>query len=236
MKERPILFKGEMVRALLNGSKSQTRRIVKPQPFASGYCEGTVDFDGFRIPREGGPAPAKFSAEAVGGGSYMNEEIYCPYGQPGDRLWVRETFQPLFAQGREYGINTPDWETGEGYTVTYPATDPVVEWIDGEDNITARCKPSIHMPRAASRILLEIVSVRVERLNDISEADARAEGIKRIKDGFERWHPCPTDTLHEGLTRDPLLSYRGLWESINGAGSWAANPWVWVVEFKRIQP
>lgn len=198
--ERPILFNAPMVRALLYGSKTQTRRVVKPKPFAGGYHEGDVEFDGFRIPREGGPAPAKFSAEAVGGGAYMNEEIYCPYGQPGDRLWVRESYADI------------------GCRLTYRADED-----DGAHCKVKKWTPSIHMFRADSRILLEITSVRVERLQDINEGDAISEGCRQPATGPD-WQ----------ITK--RWAYRALWEQINGAGSWDANPWVWVIEFKRVTP
>ncbi|NHZ94590.1 hypothetical protein [Massilia sp. CCM 8734] len=210
MKERPILMNAPMVRALLDGSKTQTRRIMKPQLVYGDVC-GL--FPSWYLPNKA----------RTGGTLYPNGKdtilAMCPYGDPGDQLWVRETFQPLFADGREHGADAPDWETGEGYTVTYPATDAVVEWIDGDDNITSGCKPSIHMPRWASRIQLEIVSVRVERLNDCSEADAKEEGIN------------PATCVHEYYD-----GYAKLWNEINGAGSWESNPWVWVIELQRIKP
>jgi hypothetical protein len=200
-----------MVRALLDGSKTQTRRIVKQLDPAQGAVTAGNDGKPMRV------------CWAFGG-----PVIQCPYGIPGDRLWVRENWY------------CDDYRVQKGpYLEVDGARDLTVYFADNPRPYEAEqpvWRPSIHMPRWACRILLEVVSVRVERLNDCSEADAKAEGIKRIKDGFERWHPCPTDTQHEGLTRDPVLSYRGLWESINGAGSWDANPWVWVVEFKRVLP
>jgi hypothetical protein len=185
VKERPILFSGPMVRALLDGSKTQTRRIVKPQPFREDYM----------------------AEENV----RRHFATLGPYGQPGDRLWVRESYADI------------------GPRLAYRA-----DQDDGAHCKVTKWTPSIHMFRADSRILLEIVWVRVERLNDCSAADAVAEGIRRVGPGFERWHPDPADVDHTGSTQDPVLAYRGLWESINGAGSWAANPWVWVVEFKRV--
>jgi hypothetical protein len=145
----------------------------------------------------------------------------CPYGQPGDRLWVRETFQPTFCDGVER--SETDWDTGAGFDINYPATTGRIEWIDGDDNITDRCKPAIHMPRWASRITLEITAVRVERLLKISEADAKAEGAQ-LAEG-----PC-TEPEFQSYT----LGYLNLWNSINGPDSWASNPWVWVIEFKVV--
>jgi len=254
MKERPILFSAPMVRALLDGSKTQTRRVVKLRALAGDYFEGGaagVEFDGFRIPRDCGPAPARFSAEAVGGGAFISEELPCPYGAPGDRIWVRET----------WGVVSNDWDGngapidwtpnrpamaisempfGKGYYsghVIY-AADGSYEWAgddDGGGEPRSAWHPSIHMPRAASRILLEIVSVRVERLNDCSEADAKAEGVKADRAGGH-FIDTPTARHAAAVGMPAVEAYQSLWESINGAGSWAANPWVWVIEFKRVTP
>lgn len=214
MKERPILFSGPMVRALLAGTKMQTRRALKPQPSANTkrfFNTLPLDRAGFSID---GP-------------------ITCPYGQLGDRLWVRETFQPLFADGMQHGDEGIDWGTGAGYAVRYPATDEIVEWVDGDDEVTSRCKPSIHMPRWASRLTLEITAVRVERLQDISRADAIAEGLDFVPDGAAA-HGIKG--LATSWSNDPRKSYRALWESLNGDDSWDANPFVWVIEFTRVMP
>jgi len=156
----------------------------------------------------------------------------CPYGKPGDRLWVRETFQitsnyhadcrdqkPPFDDGRPiFRDNDPAYPYWE--QCHYAATDRCPELISVQtDEIEQRWRPSIHMPRWASRITLEVVSVRVERLQDISEADAAAEGM--TCDPFEG------PTYYDEFAK--------LWRTINGPGSWAANPWVWVVEFKRVE-
>jgi hypothetical protein len=211
MKERPILFSGPMVRALLDGTKTQTRRVVKPQPFdrsyskhdhrmayASGRASAGDEIDGF------------YAYSTSSGGDWRAK---CPYGQPGDKLWVREAVSEISCR------------------LTYRA-----DTDDGAHCQVKRWTPSIHMPRIWSRIFLEITGVRVERLQDISEQDAIAEGIRRVGPGWERWHPDPDDTGHTGSTQKPRLSYRGLWESINGAGSWDANPFCWVIEFKRVTP
>lgn len=213
MKERPILFNAAMVRAVLEGRKTQTRRVVKPSP------EWTE------------PGTAwKFSEDGHSGlGWYAYNDDYpeegalfyrCPYGQPGDRIWVRETFQPLFADGVENHWET-DWKTGKGYKISYPATDGIQEFINLDDGLSDACKPSIHMPRWASRILLEITDIRVERLNDIREKDAWAEGCT----GFD-------DDVSGG--KSGYREFAELWQSINGPGSWDKNPWVWVIEFKRV--
>lgn len=183
MKERPILFSAPMVRAILDGSKTQTRRLCKPANEAA--LSAVV-----------GP----FDCPELGHGHFGDEEgdlqFLCPYGQPGDRLWVRETFAEI------------------GARLTYKA-----DTDDGAHCMVKRWIPSIHMPRIDSRILLEIVSVRVERLQDISDQDAMAEGVDAAAYG-----------------KSHRYGYSRLWEEINGAGGWAANPWVWVVEFKRVQP
>lgn len=220
MKERPILFSGPMVRAILAGTKTQTRRVLKQAtgPSLSVDCS------------DNGVAELSW-LWGDGPGYDVNETIKhvpCPYGQPGDRLWVRENFQPLLADGFE--PYEADWETGWGYAPRHVATDGAVEFIDMDDNISSRVKPSIHMPRWASRLTLEITGVRVERLQYISEADALAEGIVQLKDGGfglpagEHYH-CA----------DPRQSYFSLWQAINGPGSVEANPWVWVVEFKKLE-
>lgn len=220
MKERPILFSGPMVRALLDGGKTQTRRLLKPLPFSvAEVASGNHLFD--------------YRADL---GDY--ERVLpmvdllkrCPYGQPGDRLWVRETFTegwPLRSDGivdefDEDGNQKPK----QPY---YRASNPDLEWCEGGDDCPAPVpwRPSIHMPRAISRITLEVMGVRVERLQDISEADAMAEGSRSW--ALEQY--TPVKDIPAGETR---LIFRQLWEQINGPGSWAANPWVWVVEFRRL--
>jgi len=189
MIERPILFSAPMVRALLSGTKTQTRRVVKNPP-------------------------SIWTIHSI-------QEQRCPYGQAGDRLWVRETWAKW---GR-------DDQCGEGPSQThepiYRADSYPWDWGD-------KWRPSIYMPRWASRITLEIIAVRVERLQDISSADAIAEGIEPCASGGEWRNYLDSAPNRDALT--PRVSYRSLWESINGPGSWAANPWVWVVEFKRMAP
>ncbi|SIR85611.1 hypothetical protein SAMN05880566_12826 [Janthinobacterium sp. TND4EL3] len=211
VKECPMLFSAPMVRALLDGRKTQTRRIVKPQPFREDYMAE----EGVR---------RQFATLA-------------PYGQPGDRIWVRETFQgPLFDGERmdEYRSDSTKFETPE-FCVYAADGGGAPEFQDADDNLVCRWRPSIHMPRWASRIQLEIVSVRVERLNDCSQADALAEGVAidrsgcHFIDGTDGRHVSPVGA-------SAVEAFASLWESINGAGSWAANPWVWVVEFKRVAP
>jgi hypothetical protein len=151
-------------------------------------------------------------------GSQASTLVLCPYGQPGDRLWVREAF-----------IHEPAdyvWEASVSIPCR-PAT--TVYRADAGDPRGGRWTPSIHMPRSLSRITLEVTAVRVERLQDISEADAIAEGIERRGPGWA-WYSDP-----KAYTMQPIVSYCDLWEQINGPGSWDANPWVWVVEFNRVE-
>jgi hypothetical protein len=208
MKERPILFSAPMVRAILDGRKTQTRRIVKSHPTRQLY-----------------------HLERLPSGEWRDEEVslgVCPYGQPGDRLWVKETWY----------TDAPDeyrpTELSEAWnTVEYVAD-------DGPDVVRCRkLRPSIFMRRWMSRITLEITAVRVERLQDISSDDARAEGIEVAKFASDPGVQAYRDYAQKYY--DPFEwyssavdSYRSLWESINGDGSWSANPFVWVLEFKRV--
>lgn len=198
MKERPILMNGAMVRATLAGAKTQTRRIIKPQP--------QMVTDKRIEPWQGDPI-ALLALLAESGRK-------CPYGQAGDQIWVRETL----------GHHA---DKGHYYAATGMHVGPLLDYEREPSpsiGIPARTIPSIHMPRAASRILLEIVSVRVERLNDCSDADARAEGTPGGHGVIPSYNYHATPSEH----------FSHLWESINGTGSWAANPWVWVIEFKRV--
>lgn len=215
MTERPILFSTRMVRAILDGRKTQTRRAVKlPKTLAARGADLN--------------AASTFRDPGFGDGEYLHvstndgcvERVRCPYADtPGNRLWVRETWglRP-FSGGEVPGIvyrAGADWRGAPMFTGILQGA-----W-----------RPSIHLSRGDSRIALEVTAVRVERLQDISEADAIAEGL-RWRPAIESWTAgddnWPTFT-------DPRRSYAGLWEAINGPGSWGANPWVWVVEFRRIE-
>ncbi|EIX9726618.1 hypothetical protein [Klebsiella pneumoniae] len=202
MKERGMIFNAEMVRAILDGRKTQTRRIMAPQP--------ADDIERCIFP----------NPEAIGWKSSLRHKHgsttahFCHYGKPGDRIWVRETWNKY------------------GGLLTYRADH---DWIDDmrkETVCTAKWVPSIHMPRWASRILLEITDVRVERLNAISEEDARAEGI--IDGGcLNCGEPEPCGCANPEPDAADAFAY--LWQSIYGQESWNANPWVWVIEFKRVE-
>ncbi len=268
MKERPILFSAPMVRAILHGSKTMTRRMVKlPRDHVWGddypgqiVVNGYGDFHG-RASREAHPAgklteaavaeihalrnsmtrpamAAKFGVskgtvdDVLDGRTWVTRSAPPPnlpryQRAPGDHLWVREAFSGPHCMDASDGCKAvPPSKWGDCSRIWY--------WADGNptEGDWTRPRPSIHMPRWASRILLEITAVRVERLQDISEADAQAEGIE-YSERFEGY--CIGEAEHYN-SHDPRLSYASLWESINGPGSWAANPWVWVVEFRRIEP
>lgn len=224
MKERPILFSAPMVRAILAGTKTQTRRVCKPaQSHALSAVVEVPD------PQERG--------QVYGGSHFGDEEgdvrFASPYGQPGDRLWVRETWLNLQGTGIER-------VTGDPSRYAYAADTPSGSHGDEcRKNYGLKWRPSIHMPRWASRITLEITSVRVERLQNISEADARAEGIVSRRIGTGR---CTGLRNAFGLACDESAwavdarqAYGHLWDQVNGPGSWEANPWVWVVEFRRVE-
>jgi len=227
MKSTPILFNADMVRALLIGAKTQTRRVMKVQPPSAEYKLSTcIDTTGNK--KDKGRQHWITIQDQYSIDDSSQPYFSCPFGYAGDQLWVRETFQPIFAEGVT-DLADIDYKTGEGYAPIYPATDKVAEFVSFYGDITTRCTPSIHMPRWASRLNLEITKVRVERLNDISEEDALAEGIEGE---FANYKDYTGDV--EGFAY-ATGSYRTLWESINGEGSWAANPWVWVIEFEVLK-
>lgn len=236
-KEHPILFSAPMVRALLAGTKTQTRRAIAiPR-------RGAFVLMGDDERSDGGPwwPYQSDDGESSTCDDGCEHRMNCPYGQPGDRLWVREAFAIESTQDYEGdpGIAAPLGPVkvieDDGYRLIprYRASEPDTQLMiapSEKDDIGMRWKPSIHMPRWASHILLAVTDVRVERLQDISEADALAEGIVRLRDGGYGL----ADTTHYHYT-DPRNSYWSLWESINGAGSVEANPWVWAVSFKQVQ-
>jgi len=218
MKERPILFSGAMVRALLDGSKTQTRRIVKPQPREDRAHNHVKEHESI------------FTWWAGNLTLGVQHEARCPYGQPGDRLWVRETWRGVVQ------INPPGQPVEHGVARYVPDREHCrrVEYSATQAPDSEPWRPSIHMPRWASRILLEIVSVRVERLQDISEADCWAEGIEAVDGALDDLAIIHLAKRMGRSFEDGAPTYAALWESINGTGSWDANPWVWVVEFKRV--
>ncbi|MHA0515569.1 morphogenetic protein [Citrobacter portucalensis] len=215
MTERGMIFNSEMVRAILDGHKTQTRRPIKfPFKDRNLGCE-----------LSGNELAGELSA-----GNYLNS----PFGKPGDRIWLRETFQgPLFDfdQMDAYCKDSTPFEKSQ-FCVYKADGKPAPEFFDADDNLHYCWRPSIHMPRWASRITLEITDARVERLNAISEEDARAEGI--IDGGCLNCgepEPCACANPEPDATD----AFACLWQSIYGQENWNANPWVWVIEFERIE-
>ncbi len=231
MTERPILFSGAMVRALLSGAKTQTRRILKvPHESPLGKWEvlpwggpnGGRTRDGKTVPYQN-----------VIGHTRTGEIIACPYGQPGDRLWVREAHYLTDNGDEEYAVFAADSDAVREHLESLDRLPPDFP-ADVKDR-HRKLRPSIHMPRWASRITLEITSVRVERLRDISEADARAEGTTPIPDLCDHVRLACADIGCSG-PQPYRTGFRSLWQDINGPGSWDANPWVWTVEFRKVIP
>lgn len=245
MTERPILFNAPMVRAILDGRKTMTRRVVKPLPDWEHPMPCSSETP------EGWQGPLDYSLWSHEGDASEGSRR-CPYGQPGDRLWVREAWR-IGAWDQDTGQLALDYCDGprkEWITVPEVGCDgdvferywiqstneaakvhghqTIYYWKPGES--PCRWRPSIHMPRWASRITLEITAVRVERLNDISEQDAKAEGARECDPVTGR------EVVLAGQSQrgSYALHFRDLWESINGPGSWALNPFVWVVEFKKL--
>lgn len=221
--ERGMIFNGEMVRAILDGRKTQTRRIMKPQPEpcprGGHWWPSNVFKTMLHIEEE------MQNGKGVWGGLVGDA---CPFGDVGDRIWVRETWA-------RYNIDQ------DSHDMAYRATTPE-DWPEG-----GRWRQSIHMPRWASRILLEITDVRVERLNTISEEDAQREGVhtevwdqtvvaRNYADSDEFFQFWSEDMPHYvEMNQLYRSSFRSLWDSIYGEESWKANGWVWVIEFKRVE-
>ncbi|HFQ6394209.1 hypothetical protein G9H14_08965 [Klebsiella pneumoniae] len=233
MKERGMIFNGEMVRAILDGRKTQTRRIIKWKQ--TRFTEIGEREDGSKWP---------WSEDAEHACDFWHP---CPFGAVGDRIWVRETWGVVSHELDEDGRIRPwtpdrpatvihEMPFGNGYYSGHAiyAADGDFTWgdDDGYEDGRSCWKPSIHMPKAASRILLEITDVRVERLNAISEEDARAEGI--IDGGcLNCGEPEPCGCANPEPDATDAFAY--LWQSIYGQESWNANPWVWVISFKRVE-
>jgi hypothetical protein len=259
MIERPILFSAEMVRAILDGRKTQTRRVIKPQPPAEAesvcrqlYSQEAPEFDGAWTWWAGKPQKP------------ITRPLFCPYGQPGDTLWVRESLY-IWGFWRKDGLRKnglPSWRFEEVGQRADP--DPDLGLI-GSAHVRHLLKfwlrPSIHMPRWASRITLRITDIRVERLHDVSEDDARAEGCEArpfpepwwqgyrdLGDGQLFHQQAVGDTAPDWMIEPKKMpptpwldqsardGFRSIWMGLHGPGAWDENPWVWVISFERVKP
>ncbi|WP_236237823.1 hypothetical protein [Pseudomonas faucium] len=253
-KERPILFSGPMVLAIVAGRKTVTRREIKPR-----MRSADTQFELHQQP-DGSWRPLHTFDESCMDAQGTEHPIVCPYGRTGDRLWVRETW-----------LEDPEDDGTWAYTQHMGCKGSPLSDIPKRFQKPEHCifraswegpdmlwRPSIHMPRWASRILLEVTDVRVERLQDINDEQAQAEGMvytdfglqerpgRASIDGGKTFHPLKPQQApgwHAGDATHPdqcldraRWAFANLWEKINGENSWDANPWVWVVEFKRIEP
>ena len=207
-RERPIIFSAPMVRAILAGTKTQTRRVWKMPRGCEWYAE------------MGGEQQGWFVDPDCPWWLHVNE-CRCPYGQLGDRLWVREAWRFEGTDMMRLGRTHMTQDGVVSYLADNVRRTINTDWRNVETWMTRKpqSRPSIHMPRWASRITLEVTGIRIERLQDITEADAEAEGVKH--------------SLHLPGGRFARENFEHLWWTIHGDGSWEANPWVWVVEFKR---
>lgn len=225
MKERPVLFSAPMVRAILEGRKTQTRRVVKNATAIEDIERMAACHPILGDAKHAGGM--KIDREMVGcmcGGELTETDIvrlWCPFGATGDRMWVKETWRPAWH---------PEMFCSVQYAADSSYRKPAIADETRGHRFADMCEqsgdhaepwhPSIHMWREFSRLTLEIEGVRVERLQEISEGDAKAEGCEpALPVSDKRW----------------VCGYSRLWESINGKGSWSVNPWVWVIEFKRIE-
>ena len=230
-RERPIIFSGPMVCAILDGRKTQTRRIAPVRDINFKSIGDDVLTWGVHFAK-----PVKGVLSSYSGGTFSEHRArsiiaaqWCQYGAPGDRLWVRETWGDC-SPGADALVGTKwdkPWYRADADTYGLLGH-------DGEGAVyveDVKWRPSIHMPRSASRITLEVTAVRIERLNDISEADALAEGVQC--ESYIDYRRATTEDGHP-LHSHAVDLFHLLWESLHGPGSWAANPLVWVIGFKRI--
>ena len=244
MKERPIIMGAESVRAIHEGRKTQTRRVVDPHKY---------NIAGWDMPRTKEDMEAGYPFAENADGDFASVVDWCPYGRVGDRLWVRETWG-VVSHTFDENENIFDWKPNrpatpiqelkfgtryyDGYVI-YEA-DGGFEWNAGDDcsiETKSDWKSSMFMPRLASRITLEITDIRVERVQDITKEDAKAEGISRdFAYECNGWVPSYTDPDSGGYA-DYIAAYRTLWDSLNAKRGypWESNPWVWVVSFKVVQ-
>lgn len=237
MKERPILFNTEMVKAILEGRKTQTRRVLSNQPDKN--CdEAFLGLDGIWC----------FSKPTLSKRiSYSGDDIKCPFGMVGDRLWVREAFMPDPSADSDHWNDEDSLHTYYSWDGCGSKVSELPKALKTNKHVFYKAEanhpelslwtPNYRMPRWASRILLEITSIRVERLSNISRSDAVDEGIETFKidcgrDGLKTAYKDYTSHNNAITRNNPIDSFRTLWESVNGADSWDKNPWVWVIDFK----
>ena len=247
VKERPIIFSGEMVRVILDGKKTMTRRVVK-SGFINNYKHAHIIKQSSDKRREG---KAYFYDKPVGGMVLSSQLVSNPYGKVGDHLWVRETW----IQGYDDPLIESEGDDENAVSIIYKAdgkeeyrtcsAETAENWGDfSADSEIVGFKSPIHMPRWASRILLEITDIRVERLNDISEADAVKEGIRNYNfemedspDTYVGYTHLQKDDGKSTLYKTPAIAFERLWDTLNAKKGypWSSNPWVWAIEFKVIE-
>jgi hypothetical protein len=230
-KEIPILFSTPMVKALKNSTKTETRRDRNLGTINEKPNKWLVAGPRF-VANCAGKGPGTWAAfyYHTKSGKVVIKHIKCPYGKLGDKIWVRET---VYEHGKyvnwsgETGCSDTEWVSDNRYS--YAASEPQPE--------NSKTRPNIHMPKVAARIWLEITDIRCERLKDITNTASLAEGIEtKDLEGTEAYrdYSSKKETFRDGTHFHPKNSYKTLWESINGTGSWAKNPWVWVIEFKKV--
>ena len=235
MTERGMIFNGEMVRAILDGRKTQTRRIMKPQPEPCPRCGHWWPSNVFKTMLH---VEEEMQNGKGGWGGLVGDA--CPFGDVGDRIWVREAYRFPASLDDVSPTGVGEMAVATGYRKPWAPTfyEFTGTFSDGWKGFetppkvsdAGKLRPSIHMPRWASRILLEITDVRVERLNAISQEDAQAEGME-----LTGWRPTYSDPDSGGEVMTPYDNFAELWSSIYGDESWKANPWVWVISFKRVE-
>lgn len=232
MRELPILFSGAMIKAILSGAKSVTRRVIKPPRCAT--LHGREPLPDKSFPDDG------YFHYAYGGGDlggdFCSKRVFCPYGSPGGKLWVRETH--AIVPRTAYAASTDDGETQLPHQLSPCGNDWAIYREGWTRCIPSRWRPSIHMPRWASRITLEVTGVRCERLQEITAADILAEGAvtrPHVVEGLSG--KCPVSAFDGAVYPDLRSLWVKGWDSINakrGFG-WASNPWVWAVDFRRVE-
>ena len=220
MKTHPILFSTEMVQAILQGRKTQTRRIVKFEPREGYLPELKTDHFG-----------EYFLSFRKSKTEIENKILKSPYGNVGDILWVRENFYTIESENNWSVSQLVMFESEVFYTAD------ITNYETKRPLHRGKNRPSIHMPKTFARIFLKITNVRIERLNDISDKDSIAEGIKTDNcEGKDCYYFYPCNDLRDDSYLDhPKTSFYSLWNSINGEESWKLNPWVWVIEFEKIE-